>query len=120
MATIPERETVGLPVGPDERVIVFREPTEAQWYVITQVPRMIDRGEVLQALGAFGDLMYRLTVNQEDRDWLTDQLVNERLEMDEYGKVAQDMMRHFGKTEEEPAPRNGPPPRKRAARAVRR
>lgn len=120
MATIPERETVGLPVGPDKRVIVFREPTEAQWYVITQVPRMFDRGETMQALGAFGDLMYRLTVNQEDRDWLVEQLVNEKLEMPEYAQVATDMMRHFGRTEEEPAPRNGPTPRKRAVRAARR
>lgn len=121
MAAIPARGTPARPKAPftiAEREIELYEPTEGQWFVITRIPKMIERGEIMPAVEAFGDLLDEISVDRADALWLVDQLVNNKLDMGKYLDLALDMMRHYGQVPEE-APRNGPAPRKRAARARR-
>lgn len=131
MAT-PERETVLLPLGsePDPstpskrrpRQVVMREPTEAQWYVVTRMPSQLERGHTTDAMLTFGDLLEALMVQQEDVAYAHRGLVNGDIELAEYLNLLLELMRHFGKDEvDAPAPRTGPRvAAKRAAGRVRR
>lgn len=124
----PGRETMLLPLStepdPDNprktrpRMIVLRHPTEGQMLVLTRIPKMVERN-VVEALTRFGDILEHLIVQDEDRKWAYDGLVEGTIQPDEYLDLLVQMLRELGHADE-PAPTNGPVPRKRAAPRARR
>jgi hypothetical protein len=119
------RGTVLLPLGgepdpkdPDKiipRMIVLRQPTEGQLLVLSRLPKAIEQGRIGEALFQFGDILERLIVQDDDRQYAYNGLANEEIEANEYLDLMVKIFDHFQKQ----APATGPAPRKRAASSTR-
>lgn len=101
------------------RLIVLRMPTEGQILVLSRLPRMIEDSRVLEALMTFGDVLERLIVQDEDREYAYKGLANETIQTSEYLDLLVKLVEHVGKPAEQ-APTTGPAARKRPAPRARR
>jgi hypothetical protein len=120
----PGRETLLLPLGaePDPRdpkktrprLITLRYPTEGQFLVLSRLPKMVERGNIVEALTRFGDILELLIVQNEDRRWAYDGLTEGDIEPNAYLELLVGLLKHMSEDKEQ-APTNGPAPRKRAA-----
>jgi len=125
----PGRKTLLLPLGQEEdpdkpgktrpRQIVLRYPDEGQFLVLSRLPKMVERGNLVEAIMRFGDILELLIVQDEDRKWAYDGLTEGTLKPDVYLELLVELLKEMGKGEEQ-APANGPVPRKRAAPRARR
>lgn len=120
----PGRKTLLLPLGaePDPRdpkktrprLITLRYPSDGQFLVLSRLPKMVERGNLVEALTRFGDILELLIVQDEDRRWAYDGLTEETIQPGSYLEMLVELLKHMSKGEDE-APTNGPVPRKRAA-----
>lgn len=106
----PGRETLLLPLG--DRQIPLRYPSEGQFLVLSRLPKMVEKN-LVEALTRFGDILELLIVQEDDRRWAYDGLVNGTIEPNDYLEMLVKLLKHMGRGDEQ-APANGPVPRKRA------
>lgn len=102
------------------RLVVLREPTEGQMYVLTRVVRLADGGarDKLAAVQHFGDVLEALFVQPDDRDYAYRGLTDGTIEAKDFAGLAAEVIRHFKGGDEGPV-KSGPTTTRRAARARR-
>lgn len=95
-----------------DRDVQVQEPTEAQVFVLAQLPRMLeDKSRLATGLELFGGAIEDLLVEKADQDWVYREMVAGRLTVEQFGDLAIEIIKYFGLE----VPDGGPQaPRKRA------
>ena len=93
-------------------------PTEGQLMVMSRLPKMIERGQIMDAIFRFGDVLETLIADPEDRQYAYEGLATETIASSEFLDLLVKVLDRFLKPTGD-APRTGPAPKKRAARARR-
>lgn len=113
-----KRRIFKLPLG-DRQVDVY-EPTEGQVLVITRIPRIIDRGEMLTGLMTFGDVLDAIVVKPDDRAYAYQGIVNDTIPLEQYLELCTGILEKMKQDAEANSGREERRARKRAAPAARR
>lgn len=73
----------------DDRVIVFKQPTEGQAAIMARAVRKAERGgkAALEAVALILDVIDALCVDKADRDWLEDGLIAGTVELNDFISV---------------------------------
>jgi hypothetical protein len=111
-----DSELKPFPVTFKDREVMFNPPSEGQIAVIARAGRKAQRGggqNAVDAIGLILDVIDRLVVDPDDRNWLEEGLIDASIELDDFIGVLDGI--NQGGQEEEPK-KAAAPARARAAR----
>lgn len=97
------------------REVVVARPSDGQALVLTRVQRMLERGEIANALMAFGDVLDAMLIDEDDRGYAYQGLATGSIKTEDYADLLLECMRHFGLEAQANGRPGAAPPRKRAA-----
>lgn len=75
---------------PAVKIIMFKQPSEGQLAIIARGVRKARRGggnNTVEAVGLILDVIDKLVVDRDDRNWLEDGLVNDEVSLDDFIRV---------------------------------